>query len=89
MTVTNEFRSRTKSLALSLIMAVGVVLSLSATYAAAQRFENEGTPEQRRACRSDVLRHCRGMHENYAIEQCLRANMSELRPACRHVFGGF
>jgi hypothetical protein len=87
MTVTREFRPRTKLRALSCIMAMGVLVSLSGTYAVAQRYENEGTPQQRRACRSDVLRHCRGVQENHAIEQCLRANMSELRPACRHVFG--
>jgi hypothetical protein len=86
MTVTSEFRSRAKRRALSLVAAIGVILSLSATYAAA-RYENEGTPEQRAACRPDVLRHCRGIHENHAIEQCLRSNISELRPACRHVFG--
>jgi hypothetical protein len=53
-----------------------------------QYSSQRGTPEQQRACRPDVLRHCRGMHEDYAIEQCLRSNMSGLRPACRRVFQG-
>ena len=87
MTATREFTSRTNRRPLSLIMATGVILSLLATNASAQQYGNEGTPEQRRACRPDVLRHCRGVQETYAIEQCLRANMSGLRPACRHVFG--
>jgi hypothetical protein len=47
-----------------------------------------GTPEQQRACRPDVVRHCRGMSDDYAIEGCLRANVERLRPACRQVIQG-
>jgi hypothetical protein len=49
---------------------------------------HSGTPEQQRACRPDVIRHCRGMSDDYAIEGCLRANVERLRPACRHVIQG-
>jgi hypothetical protein len=49
---------------------------------------NRGTVEQQRACRPDVVRHCRGMSDDYAIEGCLRANVERLRPACRHVIQG-
>jgi hypothetical protein len=77
-----------------MIAALTLTVLPSVTFAASHyRYGGEyggqsGTPEQQRACRPDVLRHCRGMHENYAIEQCLRANMSGLRPACRRVFQG-
>ncbi len=47
-----------------------------------------GTPEQQRACRPDVLRHCRGIHDDQAIAQCLRANAQSLRSACRQVIEG-
>jgi hypothetical protein len=49
---------------------------------------HQGTPEQQRACRPDVLRHCRGINDDYAVDQCLRASMSGLKPACRRVFQG-
>jgi len=34
------------------------------------------------------VRHCRGVHEDQAILQCLQANVSNLRPACRQVIEG-
>ena len=38
-----------------------------------------------RACRSDVLRHCRDMQDqdDYAIADCLKAHERQLSPACR------
>jgi hypothetical protein len=72
------------------LAALGLALAtiLASEAYAAGPFENQGTPEQQRACRPDVLRHCRGISDNYAIEQCLRSNMPRLRPACRYVLGG-
>jgi hypothetical protein len=49
---------------------------------------HQGTPQQQRACRSDAARLCRGIHEDYAIADCLRANAQRLRPACRQVVEG-
>ena len=57
--------------------------------AQAQGFgDHRGTLEQQRACRPDVVRHCRGMSDDYAIAGCLRSNVERLRPACRHVIQG-
>jgi len=42
-----------------------------------------GSPEQQRACRIDVLRHCREEKDDNAMARCLRANESELTHACR------
>jgi len=75
------------SLARQAGLILAVTLVASGTYAAG--FESRGTPEQQRACRPDVLRHCRGIDDTYAIEQCLRTHMQVLRPPCRQVFGGF
>jgi hypothetical protein len=75
---------RSKALALSLVFAMAALIFPSSHVAA----QGEGTPEQRHACRPDVLRHCRGVRDDQAIESCLRANMWELRPACRRVFEG-
>jgi hypothetical protein len=46
---------------------------------------HRGTLQQQRACRPDVLRHCRNVQDqgDYAIADCLKAHESELRPACR------
>jgi hypothetical protein len=85
MRIAQSAKPRPKALALSLMLVVAAVI-LPTSFGAARG--EEGTPEQRRACRPDVVRHCRGMHDSGAIELCLRANMQELRPACRHVFGG-
>jgi hypothetical protein len=71
----------------TLFIATAMTVLAPESYAAGS-YENRGTPEQQRACRPDVLRHCRGINDTYAIEQCLRSNMYRLRPACRHVFGG-
>jgi len=37
---------------------------------------------------ADVVRHCRGMHEDQAILECLQANVHSLRSACRQVIEG-
>lgn len=46
---------------------------------------HQGTLQQQRACRPDVLRHCRRLMErsDQAMADCLRANARDLTPACR------
>lgn len=50
--------------------------------------DHKGTAEQQRACRADVLRLCREMHEDEAIYTCLKANTAKLHSACRKVMEG-
>jgi len=47
-----------------------------------------GTPEQQKACDADARRHCRGIKDDMAIADCLKANLKKLRPACRTVIEG-
>jgi len=63
-------------------------LTVLSTPAFAQYGGHQGTREQQRACRHDVVRYCRGVHDDYAISSCLQANMPRLSGACRRVFGG-
>jgi hypothetical protein len=46
---------------------------------------HRGTPQQQRACRPDVLRHCRNVQDqdDYAMVDCLKAHERQLSPACR------
>jgi hypothetical protein len=67
---------------------LALALALVPASAAAQYAGHRGTAEQQRACRPDVLRHCRGLSSDYAMEDCLRQHMHVLRPACRRVMGG-
>jgi len=69
------------------VSAAVLLLALLPAAAPAQE-RHGGTPEQQRACRPDVARHCRGMSEDQAILQCLRANANSLRPSCRQVIEG-
>ncbi len=46
---------------------------------------HKGTAEQQRACRPDAVRLCRGIHDDDAILQCLKANVAKLRSTCRDV----
>jgi hypothetical protein len=64
-------------LALSLAVLPSVVC--------AQGEPHMGSPQQQRACRADVLRHCRGVHEDLAIANCLKANVPKLHLACRQI----
>jgi len=50
--------------------------------------QHQGTPEQQRACRHDATRFCRQEGDDYAIANCLRANIGRLRPGCRAVMEG-
>jgi hypothetical protein len=46
---------------------------------------HKGTAQQQRACRPDALRLCRGIHDDDAVLECLRANTAKLHLACREV----
>ena len=50
--------------------------------------QHQGTPEQQRECRHDVTRFCRSQIDDFAIANCLRANVARLRPGCRDVIEG-
>jgi hypothetical protein len=64
--------------------ALGLVLALAASGSA---LADLATPEQRRACTSDVYRLCAGEIPNVrAITACLRRQKANLSEACRAVF---
>jgi hypothetical protein len=49
----------------------------------------QGTPEERRACTPDVMKHCSAyIPDANRIELCLRRNLRALSPACRIVLAG-
>ena len=47
-----------------------------------------GTPEHQRACRPDVMRYCRKVHDDFAVADCLRAHVATLKVSCRRVIQG-
>lgn len=49
---------------------------------------HKGTAQQQRACRPDVLRLCRGIHDDEAIFACLKSNIAKLHSVCREVIEG-
>jgi hypothetical protein len=72
----------------SLVLAVALVWSLlpPPLYAKDLAAEgHQGSLQQQRACRPDVLRHCRRfMDQSDAVmADCLRANAHQLTSACR------
>jgi hypothetical protein len=70
-----------------LIVAMTAALSV-ASEQEGRAAGHKGTPEQQRACRPDVLRLCRGINDDEAIYDCLKANSAKLRSACRDVIEG-
>jgi hypothetical protein len=50
--------------------------------------QHAGTPQQQAACRPDVLRFCRGIQDDFAVADCLRAHAGRLRHTCRNVIEG-
>jgi hypothetical protein len=70
------------------VVATALVILPMGTDAASTYDGHQGTPEQQRACRPDVLRYYRGINDDYAVEQCLRANMSASKPGCPRIFQG-
>lgn len=66
----------------SLSFAAAFVGLFAATPASAQ-----GTPQQRAACESDSHRLCAAEEPDaLAVEDCLKAHMRALSPACRRQF---
>jgi len=54
---------------------------------AAGATSDQGTAEQRRACRSDAFRVCREFIPNVKrITACMERNLDKLSPACRAQF---
>jgi hypothetical protein len=65
---------------------VAAVLGIALTFvsAGAAFAQQQGTPEQRRACTPDVYRLCAGEIPNVrAITACLVRQKGNLSPACR------
>jgi hypothetical protein len=69
-------------------LIVAITAASSVAYAQESRSAgHKGTAEQQRACRPDVVRLCRGIHDDDAIFACLRANSAKLRSACQEIIG--
>jgi hypothetical protein len=69
-----------------LFLIVAMTAASSVGYAQDSRTAgHKGTAQQQRACRPDVLRLCRGIHDDDAVFECLRANTAKLHSACREV----
>jgi hypothetical protein len=68
------------------ILALVLTITMPALAGAAEG--HLGTPQQQRACRVDVARHCAGAEgqSDQAIANCLAANKEKLSRACRRVF---
>jgi hypothetical protein len=48
--------------------------------------QNRGTPQEQRACRGDVAKHCKGgAQDENAILACLVSNRDKLTKACQSV----
>jgi hypothetical protein len=67
--------------ALRLTIALAFIATAGAAFA-------QGTPQQRAACRSDVVRFCKGMSDTGAIHGCLQQHYSRLHPRCQKVLSG-
>jgi hypothetical protein len=73
---------RSNNMRVRLFLATGLALFLAPPAFA------EGTSEQRAHCSSDASRLCdEYVPDAIAVEQCLRAHLSQLSPACRSEFG--
>jgi hypothetical protein len=48
----------------------------------------QGTPQQRAACRGDVVRFCKGIEGPDAIHSCLQSKYSQISERCRKVLAG-
>ena len=71
------------------LRALALSLAIVPVAALAAEEKHLGTPQQQRACRPDVLRHCRAVQGgDIAIAECLDANKDKLTPACRKVIEG-
>jgi hypothetical protein len=83
-----EYEARAEDSMKAYLSVLLLSLTVLSTSALAQYGAHQGTPQQQRACRPDVVKYCRGIQGDYAIVSCLQANMPRLSAACRRVFGG-
>lgn len=68
-----------RAISLSLLFSIAAMASASA----------QGTAQERSDCMGDALRFCSSDIPFVSeIEDCLRANMARLSPACKREFGG-
>ncbi len=68
------------------ITLVGVLMLAPSMLAGASAAE-QGTPEQRRACRKDAMTFCRKeVPSVQRITACMERNLRKLSPACRAQF---
>ncbi len=68
------------------VLMLSLLVSTSNASAEGGRAEgHQGTLQQQRACRPDVLKHCRNMRnqDDAALAACLKAHERQLSPACR------
>ena len=71
------------------LQALALAFAMLPAAALAAEEKHLGTPQQQRACRPDVLKHCRAVQGgDVAIAKCLEANTDKLTPACRKVIEG-
>ena len=66
---------------LRLTVALALVSFTGAAFA-------QGTPQQRAACRGDVVRFCKGKEGVDAIHSCLQSNYSKISARCQKVLSG-
>jgi len=71
-----------------MIRAFAIAMLSTLILSTAALGQHQGTPQQQSACRHDATRFCRQQVDDYAIADCLRANMARLRPVCRAVMEG-
>ena len=69
------------------VLTLALAILPAAAFAAEEK--HLGTPQQQRACRPDVLKHCRAVQGgDVALAKCLEANTDKLTSACRKVLEG-
>jgi hypothetical protein len=69
------------------LVVVAASIALVALLALASISQAAGTPQQRRACRSDAIRLCRDYIPSVArITACMQRNIRRLSPLCRAQF---
>jgi hypothetical protein len=52
----------------------------------------QGTPEEQRACRPDVVKMCKevlGQNDNMVVLRCLQSNKVRLSPSCHAVLAHY
>ncbi len=66
------------------VVTVASLMLIALTMAA--RADEKGTPDEREACRRDVVRLCKGVPpEDFPMLDCLKAHRVKLSVACRTV----